>query len=256
MQKRKKIMVNEVVKKAVANFLVDNPDPTARELKKAVEKSLNDKGYNYKFTERTYLNLKKELGPNASPTAIDAPWTIGVSVKADIPADIIPKLIEWQAINHKVDSKGLFNKASDVEIKKIVDAIKTAKPNTDIDEATKITKEIMNKHLEKSKFLTIREARWFAKLYPTIISLAKKKYPRAHPIKQEIWVYNLSHLFANRERIAEVLGSEYPDTTDIDAYIAKGDLSEELNSLFVWDVALEQMNEFVKRLGIQNGGEK
>ena len=44
MQKRKKIMVNEVVKKAVANFLVDNQDPTASELKKAVEKSLNDKG--------------------------------------------------------------------------------------------------------------------------------------------------------------------------------------------------------------------
>ncbi len=76
MAKRKR-MVNRIVKDEVASVLLDKPNSTAIELKREVEKRLKKKGYNYKFTDRTYLNIKNGLLPNLGDKPIDQPWGIG-----------------------------------------------------------------------------------------------------------------------------------------------------------------------------------
>ncbi len=96
----KKSKVNSVVEVEVANALINNPDCTAKELKKAVEKALRKRGksYNYKFTERTYLNLRNRLLPNAGPTGLDNPWSIGATAeyRQYFRPESIPILIQVQ----------------------------------------------------------------------------------------------------------------------------------------------------------------
>ncbi len=98
--------VNGIVKKTVADLLLKNPDYTAKELKRESEKLLKDKGFSYKFTDRTYLKIKTELlkNKNEIDPNLDVPWSIG-SIKHDIPADMIPVLIPMQQIAQKLGLK-------------------------------------------------------------------------------------------------------------------------------------------------------
>ena len=96
MAKRKRRRVNEIVKNEAASVLLDNPHPTANELKREVEKRLKKKGYNYKFTQRTYLNIKNEILPNLGDKPIDQPWSIGAFTEYHdkLSLDSIPILIK------------------------------------------------------------------------------------------------------------------------------------------------------------------
>ena len=86
---KKKKIANGIVEKQVADALLDNPGYTAPELKRVVEKNLKQKGYNYRFTERTYLNIKKRLLPNLGAKPEDRPWSIGSCIKYDISIDVV-----------------------------------------------------------------------------------------------------------------------------------------------------------------------
>ncbi len=66
-----------MVKDEAASVLLDKRTSTAFELKREVEKRLKKKGYNYKFTDRTYLNIKNSLLPNLGDKPIEQPWGIG-----------------------------------------------------------------------------------------------------------------------------------------------------------------------------------
>jgi hypothetical protein len=92
--------VTNVTRAQVAKLLLKNPDYTAKGLKKEVEKLLNRK---YRYTERTYLNIKKELLANFRDDVKDKPWTIGSCIKCDIPANIIPLLSTIQGYATKYD---------------------------------------------------------------------------------------------------------------------------------------------------------
>ena len=92
---RVKMIVNRVVESEIARFLLENPDYTAVELKRKVERSLKQKGFNYKFTDRTYLNKKKEFALNIDKeNPLDKSWTVGACIKYDISPDVIPVLIK------------------------------------------------------------------------------------------------------------------------------------------------------------------
>lgn len=93
---KKKKMVNGIVKETVASVLLEELDSTAIELKREVEKRLKEKGYNYKFTDRTYLNIKNRLLPNLGDKPIDQPWSIGACAEYydRIPPESIPILIK------------------------------------------------------------------------------------------------------------------------------------------------------------------
>lgn len=77
--------------------------------------------------------------------------------------------------------------------------------------------------LNDRQILTIRQACWIGKLSPIVIPLAKEEYPD-NPKKQLGCLIVKAKQYAHREQIAEIIGKEYPDTSDLDANI--GDLSD------------------------------
>lgn len=200
---KKKRMVNGIVENQVTVALLENPDSSAPELKRNVEKELKKKGYNYRFTERTYLNIKKALLPNLGPEPIDQPWTVGACIKYDIPAQFIPLLLNEQ-------KKGLEFKTKYFD----------THDNTQADKFNIL--------------LTVREARWFVKLYPGIIELAKKQYPDDTQMQVNCVVV-LARQYARRERVAKILGKDYPETKDIDKFLMQGDLSKEVLGDAIFD---------------------
>jgi hypothetical protein len=213
--------VNGIVKKTVADLLLKNPDYSAKELKRESEKLLKDKGFSYKFTDRTYLKIKTELlkNKNEIDPNLDVPWSIG-SIKHDIPADMIPVLIQMQQVAQK---RGLK--------------------------------------------MTVRQARWFSRLYPMVQKMSRKHYkdtniadvlllvtlPRLDGeqfssflngykelhdlfeiegeetnqiVAAVFWLAMIGVQYAKQEQIAELVGDKTSDTTELDnLYFIRDDFS-------------------------------
>lgn len=198
--KRRK--ANGKVEEVVADILINNRDVTARELKRDVEKELKKRGYNYRFTERTYLNIKARILPNLGNSPIDETWTIGACIEYSIPSEYISHLLYEQ----KQRSMALDKWGADY---------KFLYPEADSAEAEKYA---------AGKLLTIRQARWFAKLYPFVKEIAVKQYPDDIK-KQHNCVAIFARLYAHREHIAESLGKSHPNTKD--DLLMEGNLSNE-----------------------------
>lgn len=96
MANSKRKNVDNLVRKEVATFLLDNPDYTGSDLKKKVEKSLKRKGLHYNFSERTYQNIKSEISPNLDDAALDRPWDMGSLNDNPIPLESIAILLSLQ----------------------------------------------------------------------------------------------------------------------------------------------------------------
>lgn len=201
---KKKRMVNDLIRGIVGRVLLQNPDCTAGELKKATERELKRRRYkDYRFTERTYLNLKKEIAPNIGPKPEDVPWTVGSCIAYGIPGDLIPLLLEEQ--KHRLESRAeLIALAS--------------KSGYDPEYARDVTGH---------EVLTIRQAKWFCRLHPTVSELAKRLFP-GEPEKQRSRLSIVSSQYARREQVAQLLDKAHPDTADIDAHLMQGDLSDEV----------------------------
>jgi len=70
--------VTQIIEKEVTQLLISDPQYTAEALKRDAEKRLKKKGYNYKFTPRTYSNIKNRVLPNLNEgDSIDIPWSFG-----------------------------------------------------------------------------------------------------------------------------------------------------------------------------------
>lgn len=162
----KRKIVNKLVEAQVADALLDNPDYTAPELKKVVDKGLKQKGYNYRFTERTYLNIKKMLLPGLRPGPEDSPWSVGCCIKEDISPDVVLP-IQQQLLHYD------------------------------------------------GRFLTIRRARWYSKLYPLLFPLLEKAYP-GQPSQNQLRLHQIASFYTRMEQIAEISGEVYPDTRALD----------------------------------------
>lgn len=213
----KKRMVNREVKDTAADILLNNPSLTAKDLKKEVEKSLKEKGYNYHFTERTYLNIRNELLPNIGDKPIDKPWSIGACEKYNIPSDFIPILIQIQQARELM---------------------------------------IQQFHIQLGQ-ISIRQAKWFVRLYPSVQSLVEKHHKvvgfaiyrlllvatkedvKHHEIINQInkeaavfiLLIILVRYYALKEHISEITKEDSPDTSELDSrYFIREDISE--TSLF------------------------
>ena len=93
MRTRKKVA--DVIENQVAKLLLENKKYTAKELRHKVEKAIYGK---YRFTERTYSNIKKKMLQSLIDKPEDELWSLGACLKYHIPTDIIPLLMEWHDI--------------------------------------------------------------------------------------------------------------------------------------------------------------
>jgi len=87
--------VTETVERKVAALLLQDRRYSGEYLKREVEKQLKKEGKNYKFTARTYNNVKKRILPNITiSNPLDEKWSIGACEKNNIPDDMIPMLMD------------------------------------------------------------------------------------------------------------------------------------------------------------------
>jgi len=154
------------------------------------------------------------------PSGLDVPWSIGVCMKAEIPGHIIPILLGTQ--KRLLEEKAKLLKITD-----------------------KLSKQqiVFRRQVAESVLLTIREAKWVALLWPALVTTATKQMPKSRdPLSQANRIIAKAKLYAFRERIAEIKGVEYPDTTDIDSSI--GDFSDSAT-----------IKDILKYTGVKKDGE-
>ena len=143
---------------------------------------------------------------------LDTPWSIGTSIAYGIPADIIPLLIEYRRdISSIKDIKG---KKRDLSTTR----------------------------------LTIRKARWMARLYPVAKSLLEDEYPDSL-IKQRILLSSLADEYCRRERLAEIAGkNKPPDTHFLDTlvFVLKIPIEKAKIQSIIGEYTPDQMQNFNK----------
>lgn len=205
---RVKQKVTEVVEKKVAAFLLKDPEYTAKNLKREVEKALREDGKTYKFTERTYNNIKNRILPNITKdNPLDQKWSIGACEKNNIPDDMIPLLMEQMKVFRRFD-----------ELKKQL-------PHLSYAELEALPSEQTEGYFELERPLTVRAARWMARLKPLVDKLIEKYknddvVPPPNTEDKEFalhWLlYFVAQLYAKTEIISEYLGHKYFDSNALD----------------------------------------
>ena len=144
----------------------------------------------------------EEKRRNEQTEGLDQPWTIGACVNYNIPADIIPTLIEEQKRCALVNEKA--RQDWETERGKTLRQLGVTEPYR--------------------RMLTIRQARWFAKLYGIVSEVAKRKYPDS-PEEQKDLTSRLIDQYATKEQVSEFEKLQCPDTSDLDnAYFMGGNL--------------------------------
>ena len=213
---RIKKRVTETVKKQVAALLVNDRELSAPELKSKTEKTL--KGKKYRFTVRTYSNIKKNILPNIDPNeAIDQEWSIGGCEENQIPDRMIPLLMEnakviWRAKKWGEPYEHLSDKEYDAYM-----------ATHDVD----CPEEFMAIPIS----LKIRQARWMSRLNPLVDKLIEKY--KNDKIDPELtgrgkytlfWLlYDVAETYADMEKINKALGNKHFNTDEIDEVLFKKD---------------------------------
>jgi len=193
--------VTETVERKVAALLLQDPQFSARYLKREAEKALKKEGKSYNFTERTYSTIKKRILPNISPDdPLDQKWSIGICEENNIPDYMIPLIIE------KI-------KLFDI-IREYLGSSWQGHPHDD------------DGWLEiEWPPISIRMARWMSRLKSAVDMLIdeyknlKPEPPRTNKERDSIiyWLlYNIAQVYARTERINSSLGNTYFDTSETD----------------------------------------
>lgn len=138
--------------------------------------------------------LKKLISQarNHPPDKLDTPWTIGACLKYDIPDFAIPMLIE---IQRRTKAGTPLN-------------IPQANPQKQ--------KAIDNANKQGEREPTIRQARWFARLYHSLEMVIEETKLNKPPIWKQGIHFIIASQYAERERVSEMLGKDYPDTSELD----------------------------------------
>jgi len=90
---------------------------------------------------------------------------------------------------------------------------------------------------EMSKVLTLREARWIARLY----HVAKPLISELPDVEENdiLWLDFIASSYVQRERVSEQMNEQYPDTTDLDKlYFYSEDLLNDDVLISWWDALL------------------
>lgn len=209
--------ITEKTRILIADILLRNPKLVAKEVHAQVEKIMGNSSPGISAVQKEITKLKKRR-VELPPSGMDKPWSIGCLKKYNFSPGIIPVLIEEQ--RHRMEN----------------------------------TNEILRQRL------TIREAQCMDRLYPLVMEYYLKNYTEEldalnkRPIhKTYLWILSaIAGMYAHFERIAEILGTDYLDTIDLDIeYFVVGrfwDLpdSEKANSTkkisdhIVWESALKE----------------
>jgi len=90
---------------------------------------------------------------------------------------------------------------------------------------------------EMSKVLTLREARWIARLY----HVAKPLISELPDVEENelLWLDFIASSYVQRERVSEQMNEQYPDTTDLDKlyFYSEGFLNDDV-LISWWDALL------------------
>ncbi len=214
-------VVNDVVKKTVATLLSKNPDFTAKELKRESEKLLKDKGFNYKFTDRTYLKIKTALlkNKNEIDAYLDVPWSIG-SMRHNLPADMILVLIQTQQFMEWLGLKMTVRQA--IWFSRLYP----------------IVHKMSKKHYKYTNVADVLLLVMVPSRDREQLSLFLNRYKELHDFleiegeetKQNIaavfWLAMIGVQYAKQEQIAELVGDKTSDTTELDnLYFIRDDFS-------------------------------
>ena len=144
----------------------------------------------------------EEKRRNEQTEGLDQPWTIGACLRYDIPANIIPTLLEEQKRCDSENKKAKKDRKTEQEI--ILGQLVATTPF--------------------HRILTIRQARWYGKLHGVVSEVAKCKYP-ASPEEQKAFISRLIDQYAIKEWVSEFEERPYADTSDLDrAYFMGGSL--------------------------------
>jgi len=97
-RKKGRRAVPDIVKTNAAEVLSEarkkNIKMKAPALKKATEALLKKRGWNIKYTDRTYLNIMNELEGKLEFEELEAPWSIGSCLEFGISMETIPVLLK------------------------------------------------------------------------------------------------------------------------------------------------------------------
>lgn len=187
--------VTELMEDFIHDQLLQKPRPKAD----TIYRNLIDKIEKEKWPEagesaiiKRITKIKREID-SKPPSEYDDPWSIGASLKYDIPDDVIPMLIYIKDIKQNAHK----DKSPDTvppHIKNLYDKI--------------------NETLKKEP--TIRQARWFARLFKSLDAIFQDKQPDITPKARIGKIFIISSQYARKEQIAEFQDKDYPNTVDLD----------------------------------------
>jgi len=101
------------------------------------------------------------------------------------------------------------------------------------DIALDVVMPLQRQLLPCGRFLTIRRARWYSKLYPALSPLLDKYYP-GQVSQNQLRLMQIASFYTRAEQIAEINGKAYPDTRTLDnVFIFNQDVSFE-TTLRAW----------------------
>lgn len=145
---------------------------------------------------------------NQQPSELERPWSIGACSQYDIPADIVPLLIKVRQ--------------SRIRIMKDVD-------------------------LPPIK-LTIRQARWFARLKPAVEALVKMQYP--FDVDKMLWyLEEVVTFYEEKEQVSEILNEQYPDTSKLDEMLfVNADISFDTLNEAWWSLRTDERKKDIFRV--------
>jgi hypothetical protein len=195
--------LNEKAEKAVLEAFKENPNGTVKEIFDKVKKKLGNKPIGMTSVQKILTRLKS--------FELDRPWSIGACKKWNLPDNVIPALI--------IQQRHLYNMAEN--------SVNILESLPDWEKKTPTEKAKLKKQVHDSFTLSIRQALWFARLYPVVSMLAKERYPD-DTNKQELVLSELSELYSLTDQFSELRGSEYPNTSTLDkTLLIEKDLSSE-----------------------------
>lgn len=145
---------------------------------------------------------------NQQPSELERPWSIGACSQYGIPADIVPLLIKVR--------QSRIRAMKDIDLPPIK--------------------------------LTIRQARWFARLWPAVETLVKKQYP-FDVDKTLRYLEEIVTFYEEKEQVSEILNEQYPDTSKLDEMIfVNEDLSFDTLNEAWWSLRTDERKKDIFRV--------
>jgi len=145
---------------------------------------------------------------NQQPSELERPWSIGTCSQYNIPADIVPLLIKVR--------QSRIREMKDIDL--------------------------------PPRKLTIRQARWFARLQPVVEALVKTVYP-FDVDKTLRYLEEVVAFYEEKEQVSEILNEQYPDTSKLDEMLfVNEDLSFDTLNEAWWSLRTDERKKDIFRV--------